>query len=125
MYPNFYFKEIQIANIDNISFDELPLPFIIKPSTGFFSMGVYKVNNKVEWEQTKKNILVEIKKIENLYPTKVLDTNPFIIGECIEGDEFAFDAYYDEFGNPVLLNTFKHYFASQNDVSDRVYYTSK
>lgn len=62
MYPNFYFKEIQIANIDNISFDELPLPFIIKPSTGFFSMGVYKVNNKVEWEQTKKNILVEIKK---------------------------------------------------------------
>ncbi len=125
MYPDFYFKEIQIADIDNINFDELPLPFIIKPSTGFFSMGVYKVNNKVEWEQTKKNILVEIKKTENLYPTEVLDTNTFIIEECIEGEEFAFDAYYDEFGNPVLLNIFKHYFASSNDVSDRVYYTSK
>jgi len=125
MYPDFYFKEIQIANIDKISFDELPLPFIIKPSTGFFSMGVYKVNNKVEWEQTKKNILIEIEKIENLYPKEVIDTNTFIIEECIEGDEFAFDAYYDQFGKPVLLNIFKHYFASRNDVSDRVYYTSK
>ena len=73
----------------------------------------------------KKEYLSWNKKIENLYPTKVLDTNTFIIEECIEGDEFAFDAYYDEFGNPVLLNTFKHYFASRNDVSDRVYYTSK
>ncbi|MDD3321308.1 MAG: ATP-grasp domain-containing protein [Paludibacter sp.] len=125
MYPDFYFQETKIANIDKINFDELPLPFIIKPSTGFFSMGVYKVNNKTEWEQTKKNILVEIKKTESLYPTEVLDTNNFIIEECIEGEEFAFDAYFDELGKPVLLNAFKHYFASSNDVSDRVYYTSK
>ena len=125
MYPDFYFKEIKIANIDHVDFNELPLPFIIKPSTGFFSMGVYKVNNKVEWEQTKKNILVEINKIGTLYPTEVLDTNNFIIEEYIEGDEYVFDAYYDELGKPVLLNTFKHYFASSNDVSDRVYYASK
>lgn len=125
MYPDFYFKETKIADIDNLNFDELPLPFIIKPSTGFFSMGVYKVNNKIEWEQTKKYILDEIIKTETLYPIEVLDTNNFIIEDCIEGDEFAFDAYYDELGNPVLLNAFKHYFASSNDVSDRVYYTSK
>lgn len=125
MYPDLYFKEIQISFIDTISFDELPLPFIIKPRTGFFSMGVYKVNNRVEWEQIKKKILIDIKKTKNLYPKEVLDTNTFIIEEYIEGDEFAFDAYYDEFGAPVLLNTFKHYFASQDDVSDRVYYTSK
>lgn len=125
LYPDFYFKEVQTADLDDISFEELPLPFIIKPTTGFFSMGVYKVDNEAEWEQTKKNILIEIEQIERLYPTEVLDPNSFIIEECIEGDEFAFDAYYDESGNPVLLNAFKHYFASENDVSDRVYYTSK
>jgi hypothetical protein len=125
MYPDFYFKEVQVIGFDNISFEELPTPFIIKPATGFFSMGVYKVNNQKEWEEAKKNILVEITKIENLYPREVLDTNTFIIEECIEGEEFAFDAYFDELGNPVLLNTFKHYFASLNDVSDRIYYTSK
>lgn len=125
MYPDLYFKEIKITNIDRIIFDELPLPFIIKPSTGFFSMAVYKVNNENEWEETKKNILVEIKEVETLYPREVLDTNNFIIEEYIEGDEYAFDAYYDEHGQPVLLNAFKHYFASSNDVSDRVYYTSK
>ncbi len=125
MYPDFYFKEVRISDFDDISFEELPTPFIIKPATGFFSMGVYKVNHQKEWEEAKKNILVEITKIENLYPREVLDTNTFIIEECIEGEEFAFDAYFDECGHPVLLNTFKHYFASLNDVSDRIYYTSK
>ena len=125
LYPDFYFREVQMANLDDVSFEELPLPFIIKPSTGFFSMGVYKVDSEVEWEQTKKNILIEMKKVAHLYPTDVLDPNSFIIEQCVEGEEFAFDAYYDESGNPVLLNAFKHYFASENDVSDRVYYTSK
>ena len=125
MYPDFYFREIKIDDLEKISVDEILFPFIIKPSVGFFSMGVYKVSNKNEWEQAKKNILAEIKSVENLYPKEVLNTNTFIIEEYVEGNEFAFDAYYDEHGNPVLLNTFKHYFANDNDVSDRVYFTSK
>ncbi len=125
MYSDFYFKEVKIADLEHVSFKELPVPFIIKPATGFFSMGVYKVDSETEWEQTKKDILIEMRKLRNLYPNEVLNPDSFIIEECIEGEEFAFDAYYDEFGNPVLLNAFKHYFASENDVSDRVYYTSK
>ena len=125
MYPDFYYQGVKISDLEHISFEELPVPFIIKPATGFFSMGVYKVHNESEWEQTKKNILIEMRKVRNLYPNEVLNPDSFIIEECIEGEEFAFDAYYDEHGTPVLLNAFKHYFASENDVSDRVYYTSK
>jgi len=125
LYPDFFFKEVRVSNLDLVSFEELPLPFVIKPATGFFSMGVYKVHTMKEWEQTKKDILNEMTEVENLYPKEVMDPDSFIIEECIEGDEFAFDAYFDEFGNPVLLNTFKHYFATENDVSDRVYHTSK
>jgi len=125
IYPDFYFKPIEVHQLDTISITELSFPFIIKPATGFFSMGVYKVNNQAEWEQTKHDILPEIEQVRHLYPAEVLNTNTFIIEEYIEGEEFAFDAYFNEDGQPVLLNTFKHFFASSEDVSDRVYYTSK
>lgn len=124
LYPDFFYKKIELVDLKSISIDKFPFPFIIKPAIGFFSMGVYKVSNISEWEGVKQKIAQEIESVKGLYPNEVLDINSFIIEECIEGDEFAFDAYFDEHGNPVLLNSFKHLFASSTDVSDRVYYTS-
>jgi len=55
----------------------------------------------------------------------VLDTSSFIIEQCIIGEEFAVDAYFNSLGEPVILNIMKHTFSSDNDVSDRVYTSSK
>jgi len=72
MYPDFYFKEIQLDELDHLSVENIPMPFIIKPTVGFFSMGVYKVTDLKEWEQTKKAITSEILST-NIYflPTKM------------------------------------------------------
>jgi len=88
-------------------------------------MGVYKVSNIDEWEKTINLINVEMESVKHLYPKEVLDTSTFIIEQCINGDEFAVDAYFDSKGEPVILNILKHTFSSDNDVSDRVYTTSK
>ena len=125
LYPDFFFKEVHINDLENIHFKNLPLPFIIKPTVGFFSMGVYKVSDKQEWIKTIELIKNEIDQIKNIYPSEVLDTSSFIIEECIEGDEFAVDAYFNSMGEPVILSILHHTFASDTDVSDRVYTTSK
>jgi len=125
LYPGFYFKEVHINNLESINFHKLPLPFIIKPTVGFFSMGVYKVSDKKEWNNTIELIKNEIDQVKNLYPSEVLDTNTFIIEECIEGDEFAVDAYFNSTGEPVILSILHHTFSSDTDVSDRVYTTSR
>jgi hypothetical protein len=64
-------------------------------------------------------------KNKSAYPEAVLNTSSFIIEQCIEGDEYAFDAYFNANGEPVVLSILKHTFASETDVSDRVYTTSK
>jgi len=125
MFPDFFFKEVIIEELEKVNFKKLPLPFIIKPTIGFFSMGVYKVSNEREWLKTKESILSEIKEIKNLYPKEVLNTSSFIIEQCIEGDEFAVDAYFNSHGEPVILSILHHTFSSDSDVSDRVYTTSK
>lgn len=125
IFPNFYFKSVRVEDLKKIQFNELPIPFIIKPAVGFMSMGVYKVSNFKEWTNTIDSIITEIDQIKNLYPAEVLDTSSFIIEQCINGDEFAVDAYYNSIGEPVILNILNHTFSSDTDVSDRVYISSK
>ena len=125
MYPDFYFREIQQSELDDLSVENIPIPFIIKPTVGFFSMGVYKVTGHKKWEQVKEAIRAEILRAKDFYPTEVLNTESFIIEQCIEGEEFAVDAYFNATGDPVILNIHKHIFSSNEDVSDRVYISSK
>lgn len=125
LFPDFYFQEVSMEALENLSAEDLPMPFIIKPTTGFFSMGVYKVSALEEWRQVKRALRAEIRSVAALYPKEVLDTTMVIIEQCIEGDEFAVDAYYDADGNPVIVGIYQHIFSSAEDVSDRVYMTSK
>ncbi len=125
MLPDFYFQEVALADLDALRIDAIPLPFIIKPNVGFFSLGVHKVSSAEEWKDVKTKIKAENAQKDDLYPAEVLDRTSFIIEEVIEGEEFAFDAYFDEKGEPVLLDIYAHLFSSANDVSDRIYITSK
>ena len=163
LLPDFYFREVAYADLDDIRIEEpvpskgtdsssssstpqpfikveepvpskgtgssarssVPLPFIIKPNVGFFSLGVHKVSSREEWTRVKAQIQSEVARKDDLYPAEVLDTTSFIIEAVIEGEEFAFDAYFDENGAAVIVGIYKHLFSSENDVSDRIYITSK
>ena len=125
MYPDFYFQSINVNDLESVNINQLPLPFIIKPRVGFFSMGVYKVHSCDEWIATIDLIRQEMRHLKGLYPASVMGDEDFIIEQCINGEEFAFDAYINHQGEAVVLSILKHTFASSEDVSDRVYTTSK
>ena len=125
MYPGYFYKGLTIDLIDKLDVSGYTFPFIIKPAVGFFSLGVYKVEHLEEWPETVNTIKREIELISDLYPPEVLHTGEFIIEECIYGDEFAIDCYFNKDGKPVVLNIMKHIFSSGKDVNDRVYITSK
>ena len=125
LYPNFFFKEILLEDLDRIDISEFPEQFIIKPSIGFLSMGVHKVSSHSQWKTIVEAIQNEVKTFKEHFPEEVLNSSSFIVEEIIHGDEYAVDAYYDEKGTPVILNIFQHPFVSEDDVSDRAYISSK
>jgi hypothetical protein len=98
---------------------------VIKPAVGFFSVAVHLVETIEEWYQVLDLIDVEVKAWEGTYPREVINTSQFIIEECIEGEEYAIDCYFNQKGEPVILNILHHRFSSGKDVSDRVYTTSE
>lgn len=125
LYPGFFYRELNLDEIDNLDINNIPKPFVVKPTVGFFSIGVKIIFPGDDWDAAKRYIVSEIKKFEQSYPDQVLSTTKLIIEEYIEGEEYAFDAYYNTEGKPIILNIFKHLYSSGTDTRDRVYLSSK
>jgi len=125
IFPDFFYKGIKFDELATLDITNFSKPFIIKPSVGFFSMGVYKVNSNEEWDSTVRSINNEMLLAKELYPKEVINSTDFIIEQNIPGKEFAIDAYFNEEGKPVILNVLEHIFPNEDDLTDRAYITSK
>jgi hypothetical protein len=119
LYPDYYFKSLQLNNLNLMKEVPLNYPLILKPAVGFFSMGVYKLNSVEDWATVNKKISNELEQVEHLYPIEVFNSSKYILEACIDGREFAIDAYFNDLGEPVILNIMEHYFSSSEDVGDR------
>ncbi len=124
IYPDFKYKEVFYHDLEKISLEDLQFPLVLKPSIGFLSLGVHTIHDDKDWKTTLFSLEDEIKSAKALYPDVVIDASKFIIEEYVSGEEYAIDAYYDDKGNPVILNIFHHPFLDTKDVRDRMYMTS-
>jgi hypothetical protein len=125
LFPDFAFAEVRLEDLEAFAIETMPMPCIVKPAVGFFSLGVHKVSSADEWSAVVRRLLSEIDHIRHIYPEEVVNLQSFVLEECIEGEEFAIDAYCTSEGEPVVLGIWQHRFSSDDDVGDRVYSTSK
>ena len=125
IFPDFYYKEVEMNELRSLNPDELPLPLVIKPAVGFLSVGVYIVRDKAEWNAALDDIDKNFAKQCEVFPETVVKSGKFVLEDFIQGEEYAVDAYYDKDGKPNIINIFHHIFKSETDVSDRLYCMSK
>ena len=125
IYPDFYYREVEMKALRSQNPDELPLPLVLKPSVGFLSVGVYIVRSKEEWLKALDDIDKNFAKQCAVFPETVVRSENFVLEQFIEGEEYAVDAYYDAEGEPNIINIFHHIFKDETDVSDRLYCMSK
>ncbi len=123
MFPDLFYREISLEEM-RTGMPELPYPCVVKPAVGFFSLSVYNLFSASDTRNMIADIERRHESIAHLYPESVLDTTRFIAEGYIKGTEYAFDAFFDAEGEPVVMGIFQHYFASDEDVSDRLYITS-
>lgn len=124
-FPELAFREIALADVDGYRPEPGLYPFVIKPAVGFFSIGVHTVRCEDDWRAVQGRIRDEIERGGRHFSGHMLSRQRLLIESYIEGDEFAVDAYFDDQGEPVVLNILEHRFASPRDVSDRLYVSSR
>ena len=125
IYPDFFFKEMNINEMAQLNTNDIVFPCVIKPSVGFLSKGVFVVHNPEEYLKAVENLQHDFAKAGADFPEFVVGKSRFLIEEYIHGEEFAVDAYYDDKENPTILNIFHHKFMDESDTSDRLYMTNK
>ena len=125
IYPDFFFKEVNINEMENLDTNSIVFPCVIKPSVGFLSKGVFVVHNPDEYHKAVASLQRDFAKAGSDFPEFVVGKSRFLIEEYIGGEEYAVDAYYDENEKPVILNIFHHKFMDESDTSDRLYMTNK
>ncbi|MBO4738608.1 MAG: ATP-grasp domain-containing protein [Bacteroidales bacterium] len=125
MYPDFYFKEVDLEDLFKIDTQTIPFPIVLKPAVGFLSVGVYVVHDDGQWQSAMEDIRNKFAEASAQFPDFVVGSNKYLIEKYIHGEEYAVDAYFDNEGQPVILNIYHHRFASESDTSDRLYCSNK
>lgn len=124
-HPDYYYTGCRLADLHHLTPASIPFPVILKPSVGFFSLGVQRIEDEKQWVERVARLGETSRSYEGIYPKGVLDNKIFSIEAVIPGDEFAVDCYFDDSKQVAVLNMMKHLFASGDDVNDRVYITSQ
>jgi hypothetical protein len=124
MFPDFFFREATMDGLRALDPATLPFPCVVKPAVGFFSLGVQVVDSAAQWPAALDALERDAAAMRGLYPDSVVSAASFVVEECLQGEEYAVDAYFDARGEPVVCNVLHHWFSSGSDVSDRVYVTS-
>lgn len=122
--PDLFFETCSTDELFKLDISRLELPFILKPSVGFCSMGVYAIQSKEDWDSALADIKCNASTWQDRYPESVIGSGSFILEGYITGTEYALDAYFDDAGAAHILNVLRHDFASTEDTSDRMYVTS-
>ena len=125
IYPEFFFKEVNINEMAELDTNSVTFPCVIKPSVGFLSKGVFVVHDPEEYRQAVNALLRDFATAGAGFPEFVVGRSRFLIEEYIHGEEYAVDTYFDENETPAILNIFHHKFMDESDTSDRLYMTSK
>ncbi len=125
LFPDYLFREYPASQLDAVDPETLTYPAVLKPSTGFFSLGIYPLFSADDWRSAVQDIRGTSDSWNDVYDSSVVSDADFLVEGYLQGDEYAIDAYFDSEGRAVVLDILKHDFASADDVSDRLYYTSK
>ncbi len=124
LYPDFFFTKTTIDELEGIKLDR-GKKYIVKPTKGFFGTAVKVLNKKNNISEITKEIRNELKKSSHYFPESILSKNELIVEQFVEGEEYAVDMYFNEKGNPEIMNIYHHPLPEKSEYFNVLYYTNK
>ncbi len=124
IYPDFYFKKVMLDELESIKLDR-EKKYIVKPIKGFFGTAVKELNKQTDIAEITKEIRSELKENTRYFSESVLSKNELIIEQFVEGEEYAVDMYFNNDGEPEILNIYHHPLPEKVEYFHVLYYTNK
>lgn len=123
MYPGLECRSVAQEQLGQVEFGSLQVPFVLKPTVGYCSAGVYVINSEADWNAALADIQRSKESWREHFTQSALRDETFIVEPYLRGTEYAVDAYFDEDGRAVVLDVLRHEFSRPEDTTDRCYVT--
>lgn len=123
LYPDFYFAKASLADIPSLDLGGKKV--VIKPLKGFFGTGVRIADKNTDLSALASEMNAEVEANARFFPESILSKDEYIIEEFISGDEYAVDMFYDELGNPAIMNIYLHPEPEIAEYFHLMYYTNQ
>lgn len=124
LYPNFYFRTITLDALVSLQLDRSK-KYVVKPVKGFFGTAVKVIDSTSDLQVLHDEMTAELEHNCRYFSPSVLSQNQLIIEEYLEGEEIAVDMYFNEAGEPEILNIYHHPFPQKQSYFHVLYYTNK
>lgn len=121
LFPDFYFETKKLSEIKKDMFIR-NRKYIIKPSKGFFGIGVKVVDEQPAIHRLVDEIRQEIDLYGRVFSENVFSREDMIIERFIEGDEYGVDMFYSETGDPVIVSLTYHPMPAKERYHHVLYY---
>lgn len=125
LYPDLFYVELTREALRDFRLPREVETVVLKPSLGTASIGIRTVHGQQEWAKAVDSVLEDIDRATEHMNPAMLSDSCFLVEEFVDGEEFACDGFWDANGKTVITGVYQHPFASNSDVSDTIYYTSK
>jgi CRP-like cAMP-binding protein len=123
IFPDFFFREIPVRDLPNIEL----VPgekYFVKPIKGYWGSAAFPVDGQSDRVALMHEIETQLAKRTNLFSEQVVAKDRLIVEEFLEGEEYAVDMFFNEYGQAVITNICHHPLPKKLDYLHVVYYTS-
>ena len=122
IYPDYQYKRITFSEIETLQVNKRT---VLKPLKGCFGTAVKILDQNSDLKQIAQEVKKEIDSNSSVLSESVLSNNDFILEDYILGDEYAIDMFFDENGEPNIVNIYYHPMPKVKAYMHMLYYTSK
>nr|VFK43535.1 MAG: ATP-grasp domain-containing protein [Candidatus Kentron sp. SD]VFK48907.1 MAG: ATP-grasp domain-containing protein [Candidatus Kentron sp. SD] len=123
LFPDFEFRELELSDMREEMFSP-ERKYVIKPSKGFFGIGVRTLEKPGYIHAIKEEIRQDLEVNRGFFSDRIFSGERMIIEQFIEGDEYAIDMFYSEQGKPIIVNLAYHPLPKRREYDHVLYYTN-
>nr|VFK62310.1 MAG: ATP-grasp domain-containing protein [Candidatus Kentron sp. UNK]VFK70409.1 MAG: ATP-grasp domain-containing protein [Candidatus Kentron sp. UNK] len=123
LFPDFEFRELELSDMRKEMFSP-ERKYVIKPSKGFFGIGVRTLEKPGDIHAIKEEIRRDLEVNRGFFSDRIFSGERMIVEQFIEGDEYAIDMFYSEQGKPIIVNLAYHPLPKRREYDHVLYYTN-
>lgn len=123
LFPSYFYRTVELRDLDRVVLPK-GMPCVLKPMKGFFAQGIRFIDETSDLAALREGLRTELGDSQRLFSEQVITTQKFVIEQQLFGEEYAADFYFDERGEPVILNIMHHPHHADFTYMHTLYHTS-